>query len=663
MNRRNRESCGRRNGRVYVVYPLILAMLGTIGLSACGKQEDTSAEVSLQIETAVRTNVENIYTAKGKIISGQESSMNVRASSGQDSVIIDEVYVSVGDNVKAGDVLYTIDTTQTERDLALKEQQQAISDQENAIAQSNNERAYADAQAASGEQYETGTRTLVRNADDTNEAISQQLTDQDKLQSYKDEETKTKATYDAWVSQVNSLQADYDSKLEHANDLSRQLQLKQLDIAGSSSSSTSAAAASSGTTGTGASSAGSSQEEELLNLTKESEKAQWSADDAKTALDKAKTSMSEAKTAYDNAKSKREEYENTVKSDQTATTKDVRTLEDSGTDVNQKNRQVLTDEQTKKNAIASQELQHQSDTLTNEAEIAKLKEKLENGQVVATMDGTVTAVNVVAGQTYTGTDGVVLDNLSKMKVSADIDEGHIADLKVGTKVRVKTDSTGDTELTGSVTFTSPTPTQETSNKSSSASSSTSSSSSNTQNTKTRATYKVEVTLDEPNDRLRIGMTASIDFIVASAENVIAVPTSCLIDDGNGNYFLNVVDAQSEGDMGDMDSAGSSDMADNANVSGNVNAEASNSLDDANAGASRSSGSAAAAGSGSSDGVTGTDGTAAGSVSEVMVTIGVADDYYTEITSGNIQEGEKIQGTVDSGSGDYTSMMDGIYSTR
>ncbi len=649
MNRIHNRTHGEQHGRRYVVGPLVLALLGTLALTGCGKTEET-AEYTPAIETAVRTTVENVYTAKGKIISGQESSMNVKASSGQDSVIIDMVYVSVGDEVKAGDVLYTIDTTQTERDLALKEQQQAISDQENAIAQSNNERAYSDAQAASGEQYETGTRTLVRNADDTNEAIAQQQTDQEKLQSYKDEETKTKATYDAWVSQVNALQADYDSKLEHANDLSRQYELKLLDI--DASSSAAGDTASSGTASSGTSSSGSGQTEELLNLSKEKEKAQWSADDAKTALDKAKTSMSEAKTAYDNAKSKREEYETTVKNDQTTITKDVRTLEDSGTDVNQNNRQVLNDEQTKKNAIASQALKHQSDTLTNEAEIAKLKEKLENGQVIATMDGTVTAVNVVAGQTYTGTDGVVLDNLSKMKVSADIDEAHIADLKVGTRVRVKTDSTGDTELTGSVTFTSPTPTQETSNKSSSGTGSASGSSSNSQNTKTRATYKVEVTLDEPNDRLRIGMTASIDFIVASAENVIAVPTSCLINDGNGNYFLNVVDAQNTDAAENTDSAGDFDTADNGNTA------SVESKGDANGGASRTAGNSSNAAKDTSMAAT-----TAGSVSEVMVTIGVADDYYTEITSGNIQEGEQIQGTVDFGTGDYSSMMDGIYSTR
>lgn len=655
------EEMNHKAGRKYLVYPLILAVAGSLALSACGKQEEVT-DAGPAIETAVRTTVENVYTAKGKIISGEESSMNVKSTGSSDSIVIDQVYVSVGDTVKAGDVLYTIDTTQTERDLALKEEQQAISDQQNAITQSNNQQAYEDAQAASGEQYETGTRTLVRNADDTNEAIVQQLSDQEKLQAYKDEETQKKAAYDTWQSQVNSLQADYDSKLEHYNDLNRQLSLKLLDTQSSASSST----GSSSSSATGNSSQTSKAEQELIDLQKETEKAQWSADDAKTALDKAKTSMSEAKTAYEDAKSKRENYESTVKSDQQTTTKDVRALEDSGTDVDQKNRQVLSDEQTKKNAIASQELQHQSDTLTNEAEIAKLKEKLENGQVIATMDGTVTAVNVVAGQTYTGTDGVVLDNLSKMKVSADIDEAHIADLQVGTKVRVKTDSTGDTELTGSVTFTSPTPTKETSNTTSSGSSTTSTSSSNSQNTKTRATYKVEVTLDEPNDRLRIGMTATIDFIVASAEDVIAVPTSCLIDDGNGNYFLNVI--STTGDAAESNSNYESDASDgseessttNGSVSGSEGAVRTDSGGASRAADSGSSGSGSAGSLFSSFGSSADSSSGEEAVTEVMVTIGVADDYYTEITSGNIQEGEQIQGTSTASSDDYTSMMSGVY---
>ncbi len=563
----------------YISYALILGMMGSMGLSGCRKQ-DSTADAGPVIETAVRTDVENVYTAKGKIISGQESSMNVQGASSQDALVIDEVYVSVGDVVSAGDVLYTIDTTQTQRDLELKEQQQALSDRENALTQSTNEQALADAQAASGEQYVSGTRELQRNAEDTNNAIVDQLTDQNKLQEYKDEETKTKAAYDTLQAQVDALQAEYDEKQARASELSRQLSLKQLDNNGTSDGSAA---------------------QDLTDLEKESMKASWSAEDASNALTKAETSLIEAKEKYEKAKSNRESYEKTVKSDQRTTTENTRKLEDSGTSVDKNNRTVLSDEANKAAAIAAQEIKHASDTLTNEAEIAKLKEKLENGKVIATMDGTVTAVNVAAGQTYSGSDGVVLDNLSQMKVSADIDEGHIADLKIGTRVRVKTDSTGSDELTGVVTFTSPTPTKETSNTNSSGSGS--GNSGNSQNTKSRATYKVEVTLDEPNDRLRMGMTATIDFIVEEAKNAIAVPSGCLISDGAGNYFVNVVRSSGEETSGEESET---------------------------------------------------------EVSEVMVTTGVSDGYYTEITSGNIQEGDQIQDNSAADSGDYSDMLDGIY---
>ncbi len=646
------------NRHRFLIFPLALALAGSMGLSACHKNDgdDMQADAGPSIETAVRTDIENVYTAKGKIISGQESSMNVKGAAGSDAVVIDQVYVQVGDLVKAGDVLYTIDTTDTERDLALKERQQAISDQQNAITQSNNQRALSDAQADSGDQYETGTRDLMRNAEDTNQSLAQQLQDQQKLQDYKDEETRTKAAQDALQAQVDALQADYDDKYAHYQDLSRQAEMKSSEL-GTASTNAAGTTTSQGsaqgstTTGTGIS---AEAQKELDDLNREVMKAQWSSDDAKNALAKAQTALSDAKTAYETAKGNRETYENTVKADQNSTTTDVRALEDQGTTVNKNNRSVLSAEQSARNAIASQSLSHESDTLSNESEIAKLKEKLENGQVIATMDGTVTAVNVSAGQTYSGSDGVVLDNLSKMKVSADIDEAHIADLHVGTRVRVKTDSTGQTELEGTVTFTSPTPTKETSNSAGTGTNGSSSSSGNSQNTKTRATYKVEVTLDEPNDRLRIGMTATIDFIVASAKNVIAVPTSCLIDDGNGNYFVNVVGSGAAA-SGEADSMTDSMTGDESVGSDGAGAAAA----DAESG-DATQGSGAFGGSAQMD-----DSSSEGAMNttEVMVTTGVADDYYTEITSGNIQEGEQLQSSTPADSGDYSDMMSGIYDTQ
>ena len=216
------------NRHRFLIFPLALVLAGSMGLSACHKNDgdDMQTDAGPSIETAVRTDIENVYTAKGKIISGQESSMNVKGAAGSDAVVIDQVYVQVGDLVKAGDVLYTIDTTDTERDLALKERQQEISDQQNAITQSNNQRALSDAQADSGDQYVTGTRDLMRGAEDTNQALGQQLQDQQKLQDYKDEETRTKATQDALQAQVDALQADYDDKYAHYQDLSRQAEMK-----------------------------------------------------------------------------------------------------------------------------------------------------------------------------------------------------------------------------------------------------------------------------------------------------------------------------------------------------------------------------------------------------------------------------------------------------
>lgn len=627
------------NRNRFLMIPLVLAVAGSMGLSGCRKNSDEEnmvMDAGPSVETAVRTDIENVYTAKGKIISGQESSMNAKGASGSDALIIDQVYVQVGDLVKAGDVLYTLDLTDTQKDLAMKEQQQAISDQQNALTQSANQRALSEAQADSGDQYTSGTNSLIRSAEDTNKAIEQQVQDQQKLQEYKDEETRTKATYDLLQSQVDSLQADADEKEATLQSKQREYEKNMIENSAAGSSSENEQKEEQG--GQKQEQGGQKQEQggqkqesqgtDLKTLEIQKLEASYAAEDAKAALTKAQTALSEAKAAYETAKGKRETYENTVKSDQTATTSGVRALEDQGMAVNKGNRSVLSAEQAARNAIASQNLSHQSDLLTSESEIAKLKEKLENGQVIATMDGTVTAVNVVAGQAYSGTDGVVLDNLSKMKVSADIDEAHIADLHVGTRVRVKTDSTGAAELEGTVTFTSPTPTKETANTGSGTGSS--SSSGNNQNTKTRATYKVEVTLDEPNDRLRIGMTASIDFIVASAKNVIAVPTSCLIDDGNGNYFVNVVQGDSSeasfGTTGDgMTDGSAEDMQ---------------------------------------DGMTDASGDASmGTATEVMVTTGVADDYYTEITSGNIQEGEQIQSSMPYDSGDYSDMMSGIYDTQ
>lgn len=685
-----------------VSYTLTAILAAVVILSAgCGSSSDNSGEdftYTPTIDTAIRTDIENVYTAKGKIISGKESSQNpnnvittvstysgtysgssgtssststyTSASADSDSILVKEVFVSVGDKVQAGDVLYTIDTSQIAEDLATAEQKQALNDQQNALTQATNQRALADAQADSADSYRDSDHSLNRGADDTNKAIAEQLEDDQYYQQYLKEEEEKKAVYDDLKAQVDNLQEDVYTKQDLVTSLTRQRDARANELGGNVTTYVPAAdtgnsASEEETTdnsGNGVSdsaqdaSAGGTYvtDETYRSLSNQLTQATYDLEDVQTALTRKQSELSVAQTDYDNAKSNRESYESKVKSDAEATESAKRSLEDQESTVNRSNRSAGDAEASAANAIASQNITKALADLDSQAEINKLKERLENDKVIATMDGTVTAVNVAAGQYYNGSDAVVLDNLSKMKVSADIDEKYIADLNVGTKVRVKTDATGDDVLNGEVTFASPTPTSDTVSQTSGTSGSTTTSSTNTSNSTARAKYKVEITLDDPNDRLRIGMTASIDFIIASASNVVAVPNTALTDDGSGSYYLSVVTGSGSSGSSDAGSTESSSF-----IASDGSTIGWTPIDDS--GNSGSTGSADLSESAVDGGTIDVNNL---TTEEVLVTTGVTDGTWTEITSGNIQEGEQmLDQSASGGSGDYSSMTDGMYSSN
>ena len=55
--------------------------------------------------------------------------------------------------------------------------------------------------------------------------------------------------------------------------------------------------------------------------------------------------------------------------------------------------------------------------------------------------------------------------------------------------------------------------------------------------KSRATYRVDVSLDEGNEKLRLGMTAKMTFITAEAKNALVVPSSDIQTDMDGNKYV------------------------------------------------------------------------------------------------------------------------------
>lgn len=146
------------------------------------------------------------------------------------------------------------------------------------------------------------------------------------------------------------------------------------------------------------------------------------------------------------------------------------------------------------------------------------EEQLSKCTVTAPMSGIVTAVNLEEGDLYNGTAIVTIEDTSAYEISTEIDEYEIGKIKEGQKVVIKTNGTGDEELDGTVKSIAPRATAG----------------------GTEVTYEVIVSIDTPNELLRMDMTAKLSIILENKENVLTVPYEAVQEAEDGTYYIEVV---------------------------------------------------------------------------------------------------------------------------
>ena len=186
---------------------------------------------------------------------------------------------------------------------------------------------------------------------------------------------------------------------------------------------------------------------------------------------------------------------------------------------------------------------------TQQERIDDLQEQIDGTVVKATAGGLVTAVNVEVGDTYNGSVIAVIDNVDSFDITTEIDEYDINSIAVGQEVVIKTNATGDEELSGTVKKVSPIATGSTSGDLAgnlggldlgsimgSSSSSAFSSSSNDD-----VTFTVTIALNTPSDKLRIGMTAKLNIVLQKNADVLSVPYNAVqTDDDGATYYVQKV---------------------------------------------------------------------------------------------------------------------------
>ncbi len=188
-------------------------------------------------------------------------------------------------------------------------------------------------------------------------------------------------------------------------------------------------------------------------------------------------------------------------------------------------------------------------------QIERLEEQIDSATVTAPISGIVTAVNVEAGDDYNGGIIVMIKNVDMFNVTTEIDEYDINKIQVGQTAVIRTNATGDLELSGTVTEIAPEATGSSPVLSGSSSGSsgfsfdmsslmggsTSSGSSGSGD----VTYTVTIRVDTPCDQLKIGMTAKLSIILQQSSDVLSVAFNALQQEDDGTYYVEAVQSENE----------------------------------------------------------------------------------------------------------------------
>ena len=149
-----------------------------------------------------------------------------------------------------------------------------------------------------------------------------------------------------------------------------------------------------------------------------------------------------------------------------------------------------------------------------DAEVARARDSLSYTTITSPIDGVITRINSQVGElvvigTMNNPGTVIMEvaDLSKMLVNARIDEGNVAEVKVGQKAKVRSQAYGDEVFDGVVDTVALSQTEE------------------KDGTKY---YKTEVMLKTDGRRIFSGLTADVDIETARHEKVLAVPSQAVL---------------------------------------------------------------------------------------------------------------------------------------
>lgn len=525
---------------------LILAIVATTVISSAKEKKEQMMAMMNQTQTSKvekRTLVSSV-SATGTLTSVKSKEILVDLS----GVEVKSVSVELGDMVEAGQVICEFDSADVEENLAEAKTALNVTNQKTQMDLTNAERNLADAK----EDYDTDLKRantdlgLVYN--EYVEALEDVEEAEDAWEEAKATTIEKKGELELREQQLKeaqaALSADGDSAtyVQEFNQKKSELNGYSLTIEGSAASVEkinidmnldTIAVASSGSEGNsgndsssaeGANSGSTDSFASIINALKDLQTKYKTSQEAEAKVASLQQEVSNWQTKYNTAKSNESSYEKSYEQAVSTSQSKLQSYDKQKRSVEDTEKSAENNLISKTDSLTTAQLNALSSGNSEEDKVEQYQQQLDDCTVEAPFSGVISAVNIEAGDTYNGSAIVTLDDISSFEVTAQIDEYDIGKIEKGQKVVIKTNATGDEELEGTVKIVSP--------KASGSGS--------------EVTYTVIISVDTPNEMLRMDMTAKLSIILESKENVLTVPYEAVQEDANGNYYVEVVDASAEG---------------------------------------------------------------------------------------------------------------------
>lgn len=162
-----------------------------------------------------------------------------------------------------------------------------------------------------------------------------------------------------------------------------------------------------------------------------------------------------------------------------------------------------------------------------ELELAMVELELAKATIIAPFDGIIADVYIDEGQqlsamTYSS-PAIYLVDPSNVEMSGEIDEIDISRMKLGQEAIIALDALPDKKVEGRVTFISPTG----------------------KVWEDEVSYKISVTLENPDEELKDGMSASTEIITNRRDNVLLIPNRAIQESLENPWVEVVTDDETE----------------------------------------------------------------------------------------------------------------------